>query len=117
MPGNCNGPLRETACRSAAGVIHERSTSALWIRWLFVFISCLSRRHIDTTGHAHSICLPDYFCDRDGGAFIEHIGNDFIGCRFFDECRYRTRRLDLHVVGNLGHTMVERAAEDSRERE
>jgi len=67
--------------------------------------------------HALSICLTDYLRDRDGSALVEHVGDDFVGSWFFDECCYRTRRFHFHLISNFGNAMVERAAENTGERE
>lgn len=55
--------------------------------------------------------------DRYRRALVEHVGNDTIGGRFFDERGNRARRLQFHRVGYFRHAMVERAAEYAGKRE
>src|SRR3989338_3475491 len=45
---------------------------------------------------------------------VEHVGDDTICRRLFDECGNRPRRFHFHLVGNLSHTVVERPAENAQ---
>jgi len=64
--------------------------------------------------HADSITRSTYYF-RHGlwDPLVEHVGNNPICSRLFNEACYRLRCLYLHIVGYFRHAIIERSAENA----